>query len=42
MLLVQNHQWDRPLERVETRQKAEVIACVEKWVDHGFWSKYKI
>ena len=42
LLLVQNHQWDQPLERVETRLKAEVIACVEKWVNHGFWSKYKI
>ncbi len=40
LLLVKDQNWERPLERVETRAKAEVIARVEKWADHGFWGKY--
>jgi len=40
LLLVKNQNWNRPLEAVETKSKAEVISRIEKWVDNGFWSKY--
>ena len=42
LLLVRDCDWDRPLETVETRSKAEVIARIEKWVDHGFFGKYEV
>lgn len=40
LLLVREHRWDRPLEMVETKSKAEVVSSIEKWVDNGFWGKY--
>ena len=42
LLLVRDCGWDRPLEAVKTRSKAEIITHIEKWMDLGFWGKYEV
>lgn len=40
LLLIKNSNWDSPLEEVASKSKSEIIMCIEKWVNWGFWSKY--
>ncbi|MDE6567013.1 MAG: hypothetical protein K2K70_04665 [Lachnospiraceae bacterium] len=40
LYLVRNKDWNKPLEKVVTRSKSEVIACIEKWVCYECFSKY--
>ena len=40
LLLVRDCKWDCPLEEVSSKSKKEIIACIEKWVCHGFFAKY--
>lgn len=40
LALVKNYNWEQPLEIICTRSKSEVISNIEKWVCHGFYSKY--
>lgn len=41
LLLARGSDWRHPLEEFSSRSKDEMISCIEKWVDHGFWQKYK-
>lgn len=36
LLLIKDYNWDFPLEKVVSKSKKEIIACIEKWVDAGF------
>lgn len=40
LLLIKDYNWDFPLEKVVSKSKKEIIACIEKWVDAGFLEKY--
>lgn len=40
LLLVKDYKWDYPLEQITSKNKSEIIACIEKWVCHDFFSKY--
>lgn len=40
LLLVQNSQWNCPLEQISSTSKKEIIAYIEKWVCHDFFAKY--
>lgn len=42
LLFIKGYDWDSPLEKVITKSKNEIIACIEKWVDAGFWKKYSV
>lgn len=40
LMLVKGDAWEKPLEKVVTRSKDEVISCIEKWVCYQCFSKY--
>ena len=40
LMLVKDYKWDCPLEYVSSKSKAEIVACIEKWVCDGFFAKY--
>ncbi len=40
LLMIKNYDWDFPLEKVISKSKDEIIDCIEKWVDIGFFAKY--
>lgn len=40
LLLVKDFKWEQPLKQLLSRSKEQVIACIEKWVCHGFFAKY--
>lgn len=40
LILVKDYNWEKPLEKVRTRLKREVIDCIEKWVCYDFFQKY--
>lgn len=40
LYLVKDCDWEKPLEKVMTRDKKEVIKTIEKWVCYDFIQKY--
>ena len=40
LYLVKDYNWEKPLEKVDTQDKQEVIKAIEKWVCHDFIQKY--
>ncbi len=40
LLMIKNYDWDCPLEKVMSKSKDEIVNCIEKWVNCGFFSKY--
>lgn len=38
--MVKDYNWECPLEILETKSKKDIIAHIEKWVCHGYYSRY--